>query len=456
LTSLSLRARIGLFALTIPLFMVVAGMVLYWAYQESLERANIERLSAQLYSLLAVAEPSGKNIWLPEQLQEASFNQVQSGLLALVRNENGQVLWQSASALGVDISSMMLLPASTIGQLQVQQDASNDDYLQISLPVRFGEGADTPVLTFEVWQARRLIRQESQTFTTVLGIGLGLLTLALMIIIGVMIRWTLKPINQVVGELGAVEKAQRETISEDYPQELRALTRALNTVLSVERRLRERYRNSLGDLAHSLKTPLAVIRGQLREHSDLHGDMARHIEEQISHMDEVVTYQLKRASSGGSRVWAKPVSILKVVERITNALNKIYRERHLEVALSIDADAGFLGDETDLMEMLGNLIDNAYKYCQSEVSITLFSVEESQVKIEVADDGPGIPPELWDRALVRGVRLDSRPIGQGIGLSVVADLVSSYEGRIHIGDRLDQQDQQRGCSIVIVLPGRLV
>ena len=451
MTSLSLRARVGLFALTIPLFMVAAGMVLYWAYQESLERANIERLSAQLYSLLAVAEPSGSDIWLPEQLQEERFNQVQSGLLALVRSDSGQVLWQSASALGVDTASPKLLPESAIGQLQIQQVASNDDYLQISLPVRFGEGADTPVLTFEVWQDRRLIRQESRTFTNVLGIGLGLLTLALMILIGVMIRWILKPLNQVVAELGAVEKAQRETISENYPQELRALTRALNTVLGVERRLRERYRNSLGDLAHSLKTPLAVIRGQLREHSDLQSEMARHIEEQISRMDEVVTYQLKRASSGGSRVWAKPVSVLKVVERITSALNKIYRDRHLEVALSIDDDAGFLGDETDLMEMLGNLIDNAYKYCQSEVSIKLFSVEDSELKIEVADDGPGIPPELRDTVLVRGVRLDSRPIGQGIGLSVVADLVSSYGGRIHIGDRLDQR---RGSSIVIVLPGR--
>ncbi len=450
--SLSLRARVGLFALTIPLFMVTAGMVLYWAYQESLERANIERLSAQLYSLIAVAEPSGKDVWLPEQLQEERFNQVQSGLFALVRGEEGQILWQSASALGIDTSVDTSALEDVTGQIQVQPIATNGGYLQIKLPVRFGDVVDTPVITFEVWQAQRLIRQESRTFTTVLGTGLGILTLVLMIIIGLMIRWILRPLNQVVGELGAVEKAQRETISEDYPQELRALTHALNTVLGVERRQRERYRNSLGDLAHSLKTPLAVIRGQLREQSGMRQDVSLQIEDQVTRMDEVITYQLKRASSGSHQVWAKPVPVLKVVERITGALNKIYQDRQLTISVNIEENAGFLGDESDLMEILGNLIDNACKYCHNEVSIKLLGVENELLKIEVADNGPGIPDEGREAVMVRGVRLDSRPIGQGIGLSVVADLVGCYGGQIHIEDRLDQSS---GTRIIVFLPGRI-
>ncbi|WP_020405892.1 ATP-binding protein [Hahella ganghwensis] len=451
---LSLKARIGLFALAIPLFMVAAGLVLYLAYEQSLERANIERLRAQLYSLLAVAEPVDDSVWMPDTLQDERFNQVQSGLFAQVRSHRDGVSWQSHSALGISIEQPENSAEPEPGQMSVKEIAGAENYLVISLPVRFGDSPDNPLLIFEVWQNQRLIRQESRSFATTLAMGLGGLSAFLMILIVVLIRWIQQPLNQVVQELGAVEKAERDRIDENYPKEIAALTKALNTVLQIERKQRERYRNSLGDLAHSLKTPLAVIRGELQKEDDLDEASVMAMQEQVGRMDEVITYQLKRASSGSSGVWAKPKPVKPVVERITGVIEKIYQEKCLDLSMEVEPQAGFLGDESDLMEMLGNLIENAFKYGERRVFISVaIREEESQLMITISDDGPGIPPQSWEAVQQRGVRLDSRPIGQGIGLSVVADLVSSYEGHIEL---LPGQEEYRGARIRLCLPGRMI
>ncbi|OZG74287.1 two-component sensor histidine kinase [Hahella sp. CCB-MM4] len=448
---LSLRARVGLFAVAIPLFMVAAGLVLYLAYQQSLDRANIERLTAQLYSLLAVAEPSDGAVWLPESLQDERFNQVQSGLFGQVRSTQGDLLWQSHSALGITVEQPGYPSDIAPGKIRVQERSGVDDYLVLSLPVRFGESANNPLMVFEVWQDQRLVRQESRTFTTTLAIGLGGLSLLLMLLIGVLIGWVQKPLNQVVRELGAVEKAERETIDENYPREIAALTKALNTVLHVERKQRERYRNSLGDLAHSLKTPLAVIRGELNKGGRLEAGSVQLLQEQVGRMDDVITYQLKRASSGSTGVWAKPVKVQPVVERITSVLGKVYQDRGMSLSLDVDPLAGFLGDESDLMEIIGNLTENAFKYGDHRVSVTVFlNQEDPRLTLIVSDDGVGIPEQRWEAVLQRGVRLDSRPIGQGIGLSVVADLVAGYDGKIQL---LRGEKEYSGARICIRLPG---
>ena len=331
---------------------------------------------------------------------------------------------------------------NSLGQF-VYDTAANDSYLRVTIAVQFESERKGSNYYFEVWQDKRLLEQEAKSFTTALAIGLIIIALVLSLLMGALMYWLLKPLQTVTEELEEMEKGEQSEISEDYPQELAKLTQALNTVVSVERKQRERYRNSLGDLAHSLKTPLAVMRGELQ------GNGSETIQGQLTRMDEVITYQLKRASSGGSRVWVKPVKISTVLQRLMDAMQKVYGDKGIQLDKDVPANIGFLGDEADLMEMAGNLVENAFKYTNTWVSVTALLSGE-HIQIAISDDGPGIPEEQWESVQQRGIRLDSRPIGQGIGLAVVADLVASYDGEMRL------QPSQVGTSILLSLPGRSV
>ncbi|ABC33054.1 Signal transduction histidine kinase [Hahella chejuensis KCTC 2396] len=450
---LSLRARFWLLTLVIPFFVVSAGWVVYVAYQESLERAHIDRLSAHLYLLLAAAEPSGDSLHLPEELQESRFNQAQSGLVAVVRNSDGFIVWQSRSSLGLPQTLPWLAPETEPGRISHRRVDARPGYLQVQLPALFA--VDSGLVengfrryVFEVWQQASLLEQESRSFTRTLSIGLVIVTIALCAIVALFLSWALRPLQNVTRELGAIEKGEMDTLSENYPKEIAALTHALNTVLDVERRQRERYRNSLGDLAHSLKTPLAVLRGAIDMNEE---ERRRTLGEQVARMDDVVTYQLKRASAGGEGVWHKPTPILPLVNRVTSVLQKVYADRGMYCEINVPEDVAFLADEADLMEMLGNLIDNAFKYGDAEVSIQGSGEVDGFVTLAIRNDGPGIPAQDWEKALQRGVRLDSRPIGQGIGLSVVRELVESYRGELKLASGVSD-----GVTIEMIMPGRVV
>jgi two-component system, OmpR family, sensor histidine kinase PhoQ len=447
--SLSLRFRVGLFTLLFPVFLIATGLVLHFANQRSLERAHVERLSAYIYNLLAVAEMGDAGLWLPLELSEERFNQVQSGLIAVVRDARENVIWSSVSALGVDPEDKNISFPGELGKFDAGWTAGRR-YMRVALAVSFSGAESAPVYLFEVFQEGRLIKQEASTFTAALTFGLFVVAGILLILTSVLMYWLLRPLHRVTDELHQVERGELEAISESYPKELSLLTRALNTVVSAERKQRERYRHSLEDLAHSLKTPLAVIRGEIESLPGEGGPWANAVQQQLTRMDEVLTYQLKRASSAGDRVWAKPVAIHDCLLRLLEALTRVYKSRGVVLESAIATDAGFLGEQADFMEIAGNLIENAFKYSDTTVAVRV-SCSNEHLELVIADDGPGIPANKWRIVQRRGVRLDSRPIGQGIGLAVAAELVASYAGDLSL---LTSETDLPGANISVRLPGR--
>jgi len=165
-------------------------------------------------------------------------------------------------------------------------------------------------------------------------------------------------------------------------------------------------------------------------------EQRRTVEEQLERMNQIVGYQLQRAvKSTGSTALARRVNVQEAAAKILRALEKVYAPRPREIVCDIDPAIAFLGDERDLMEMLGNLLDNAFKYGRQWLSISA-QVSQSpvrQLSIVVEDDGPGIPSGQQDFVLQRGARLDTLAQGQGIGLAVVTDIVGSYGGQIDVG-----------------------
>jgi two-component system sensor histidine kinase PhoQ len=169
-------------------------------------------------------------------------------------------------------------------------------------------------------------------------------------------------------------------------------------------------------------------------------------------MAEIVDYQLRRASATGRSVMQAAVPVAAVVRKVVDALDKAYRDKGVQCRFTIDPEARFQGDEADLMEILGNLLDNAYKWCHREVAIDIrqetgHGAWPYRLHLCIEDDGPGIAGDVSDHLFERGARADTAQEGQGIGLAVVRDIVRIYGGTVTLG----RGSILRGARVVVVL-----
>ena len=196
------------------------------------------------------------------------------------------------------------------------------------------------------------------------------------------------------------------------------MSRNLNRVLEAESVQRERYKQTMADLAHSLKTPLAVLKSTDKM-SDMH--------EQVERMDQIIGYQLNRAIISRTTGYVGPEVDLKAqAKRLASAIGRVYPQVTFEWAFP-KYPINLRMDEKDLMEVLGNLIENACKYGRTRVRISA-----DRYAFSVCDNGDGISPRDYERVLQRGIRLDNLDRGQGIGLAVVSDIVHSYDFELKI------------------------
>jgi two-component system sensor histidine kinase PhoQ len=252
-----------------------------------------------------------------------------------------------------------------------------------------------------------------------------------------LVRWILQPTRRIATELGRVERGEQEQLSTDYPLELKRLSRSMNDFIDSERNSLKRYRNTLADLAHSLKTPLAVVRSQLESGAD--GKEFRWtVLEQIGRMDQIVAYQLSRAATSGHSTFAAPILIEPHAEEIVSGLEKVYSTKNILCEFDIDPRAQFYGEEGDLLELLGNLLENAFKWAKHRVLLTARVIpgapgeRRNGLIFMVEDDGPGVPEDKVEHLLQRGVRGDERVQGHGIGLAIVQDLLKAYRGHLNV------------------------
>jgi len=265
------------------------------------------------------------------------------------------------------------------------------------------------------------------------GAEVAFAAIMLLIVQALILRWGLRPLRRIEQELAGIEGGRSERLNEDYPRELKGLARNLNLLIDNERRHLQRYRHTLADLAHSLKTPLAVLRAAVDGRG---GALARLVDEQVNGMNDLVEYQLQKAAAAGTTSFSRGVAVRALVERIIGSMEKVYRDKAIRFRNEVPEDAVFHGESGDLMEMLGNLIDNACKWCDRQVRVSAAPVEPGNwrrgMRLAVEDDGPGIDASRHDDILQRGVRDDSRVPGHGIGLAVVSEIVASYGGTVDI------------------------
>ena len=389
-----------------------------------------ERLQSHIYALLAAAdEDADGRMTPPQQLPEPRFSKPDSGLYAVITGNGGTRLWRSASLTGRDIA---ITEQQSPGERRFSRLARAGMQLYtLAFGVAWEDYAGTESLyTYTVAEDTSVFETEVGSFRSTLWRWLGGMALVLLVAQGVILRWGLRPLRRVTTDLQQIENGHTDRLHGPYPRELAGLTSSLNSLIEHSKSVQSRYRNSLDDLAHSLKTPLAILQSSHPDGNDADADHTL-VREQVQRMDEIISHQLQRAAVSGRATLAKPVAVGKVVERLVHSLDKVYRQKQPTVTLELDPSATFTGDEADLMEVMGNLLENAYKYCSRVIRVSVqVDKHRDGIEISIEDDGPGIAPQQVDSVLQRGTRMDESMPGQGIGLSMASEIITLYGGQL--------------------------
>jgi two-component system sensor histidine kinase PhoQ len=437
--SLSTRLLASVSALLI-LFFGITIVALDFAFRDLSERGIRDRLEVQVIALLSASEEDSSGGLHPEQLAEARFDNPGSGLYGEILRSDGYPSWRSNSltGTGLEFPGHLKTGERRFGELR-RGDGSVVLALSMGIDWQFSDGMMRPFV-YSVAENLEPYYAQLYRFRVVLFGWFGVLMLLLLGALALLLRRLLAPLRRVEREIEEIETGQLTELGGGYPRELLGITHNLNALLHSERERLARYRNTLGNLAHSFKTPLAVMRNLLGTTQARELPLAQQLDEQVGRMDDIVKYQLKRAAaSGGTGLGSAPVSVRTALQALREALLKVYVERGIECELVVPEDCIFMGDREDLTEIAGNLLDNAFKWARGRVRlsaarITKPTARRDGLQLVVEDDGPGIPAAERGRVLDRGARLDERVTGQGIGLSVVRELVQLNGGTIAIDE----------------------
>jgi two-component system sensor histidine kinase PhoQ len=422
----SLRARLLLgAAVVLVAFMAGAGIAVQRAHADSVRTVHFSRLQGTVYLLLAGAELNENGaLAMPPGLAEPRLTLPASGLYASIHNVQRNETWRSPSTLGRD--PPLRQGGVNPGQWRTEVlEGKDGNYLAVSYGVNWAVGSRNAPLVLSVVEDRAAFDREIAVFARTLWLwlgGAGLLLLGGQILL---LQWGLAPLARVSQEIGRVERGEQARIEGSYPTEIVGLTENLNTLIQQERVRQGRYREALSFLAHSLKTPLAVLRNALLQPAQLPAT----VEQQVARMDDIVQHQLGRAAAGGATRFAKPIAVAPVLERIRDALAKVYASKGLALRTECAPDLSWRIDEGDLFEILGNTMDNAAKWAQRIVSARAWQ-EDGKLRLRIEDDGPGFSDT--ESILRLHVRLDERVPGHGVGLAVVNDLVASHHGELRL------------------------
>ncbi|MDM9614673.1 two-component system sensor histidine kinase PhoQ [Kosakonia cowanii] len=456
---LSLRVRFLLATAAVVMVLSLAyGVVALVGYSVSFDKTTFRLLRGEsnLFYTLAQWKENKLEIDLPENLD------LQSPTMTFIYDKNGKLIWSQRDVpwlqkriepewlksdgfheIEADIDSTSTLindDHAASEQLKAIREDDSDSEMTHSVAVNlYPATARMPQLTIVVVDTIPIELKRSYMvwnwFIYVLSANL-LLVIPLLWLAA---WWSLRPIEDLAREVRELEEHHREQLNPETTRELTSLVLNLNRLLKSERERYDKYRTTLTDLTHSLKTPLAVLQSTLRS---LRSDKMSVSEaepvmlEQISRISQQIGYYLHRATMRGSSMLSRELHpVASLLDNLTSALNKVYQRKGVNITLDISPEVGFVGEQNDFMEVMGNVLDNACKYCLEFVEVSVNQSDDT-LHIVVEDDGPGIPLAKRELVFDRGQRADTLRPGQGVGLSVAREIVEQYGGQILTGDSL--------------------
>ena len=442
-TRRSLQRRMVLIAAVwITMLLGVGGLALVQVLDDTLTASFDEQLANNLNAMINAAElDEVGDVRLLRPLGDQRFAEPYSGLYWQVSG-GGHAPFPSRSLWDRQLA---LPPGNQDCRTPCKFESTqfpSETLRVIARSVRL-PGAAQPFL-FQVAQSSRdLDRQKART-RTVVGWSLGVLGIGLIVMVGLQSIYGLAPLRRVSKAIAAIRSGEARRVEAQFPVEVEPLVAEINELLAHGEAQSEAARRHAGNLAHALKTPMSVLIGEARGRDD---PLARTIEAQVQVMRRHVDHQLARARAAGRRAASTArTPVWPSLEAIARTVGRIHQGKVL-IDLAGDREASFRGEQQDLEEMLGNLIDNAALHGGGRVFITV-EANADQVRVLVEDDGKGIAPDQRSRLFERGERLDTDKPGTGLGLAIVKDVAELYGGSV----ALDSSEDLGGLLVTLTLP----
>ncbi|MEE9272474.1 MAG: sensor histidine kinase [Robiginitomaculum sp.] len=263
---------------------------------------------------------------------------------------------------------------------------------------------------------------------TALGL-MSVLALGLVFAMFMQVQFGLRPLFELQGRVADIREGRAKSVVGRYPKEIKPLADELNVLIAHNKEVVEYARTHVSNLAHALKTPLAVL---VNESQSYDGKLSDIVERQSEIMSKQVSHHLRRARAAvrGQSIGIQ-TPVFETLNNLSRTLERIYRDKDLDIDLDIDDGLVFNGERRDLEEMVGNLLDNACKWTQVKIHVWA-CISEGMIEIIVDDDGPGLASDEYETVLKRGERLDETTPGSGFGLSIVNDLARAYKGKLKL------------------------
>jgi len=429
-------------AVWITMLLGVGGLALVQVLDDTLTASFDEQLANNLNAMINAAElDEVGDVRLLRPLGDQRFAEPYSGLYWQVSGGGhapfpSRSLWDRQLALPP--GNQDCRTPCKFESMQFPSETLRVIARSVRLP-----GAAQPFL-FQVAQSSRdLDRQKART-RTVVGWSLGVLGIGLIVMVGIQSIYGLAPLRRVSKAIAAIRSGEARRVEAQFPVEVEPLVAEINELLAHGEAQSEAARRHAGNLAHALKTPMSVLIGEARGRDD---PLARTIEAQVQVMRRHVDHQLARARAAGRRAASTArTPVWPSLEAIARTVGRIHQGKVL-IDLAGDREASFRGEQQDLEEMLGNLIDNAALHGGGRVFITV-EADADQVRVLVEDDGKGIAPDQRSRLFERGERLDTDKPGTGLGLAIVKDVAELYGGSV----ALDSSEDLGGLLMTLTLP----
>lgn len=446
----SLRLRFVLLATgTLVVSLGLVGLALDRAHLRSAQAGLEQQMDSWAYGVMAAMEVGlDRTVRLSVRPADPLLLQPGSGVYAVIETPVDR--WESPSTLGILLPE---LPGQAAGEAAYALPTEAFPYYRTAygLDWQLESGALEPVTVTVLAEADRLDPVVA-SFRGGLWRSLGAAAVLLVIAQLVFTAIALRPLRRVATDVARVEAGDAPRLAGPYPAELEPLTRNVDRLLETEQANQARYRNALDSLAHSLKTPLAVLKAGQGE--DAAGARARALED----MEQLIATRLERAAAGTRRTLAAPVDVAPVVERIAASLRKVHSQDLRTLECIIEPGLKFFGEERDLMELLGNLLDNACKYGAGAVRLEATSLPAGEdapgrarpgLRLAVGNDarGEAVDPEALSGLVQRGLRGDERAEGHGLGLTIVSEVARAYGGRLDFG-----RSELGGAEVSVVIP----
>jgi two-component system sensor histidine kinase PhoQ len=427
----SLRLRLVVLAVLVTAISLgLVGLALDAAFHKSSEAGFQARLESLVYLVLAATELGDNgSLEVDDDLGNPLLDQPGSGIYAHVHGQRDE--WTSASSMGVNLPELQAVePGAT--QFMVPPDDNGFYAFRYGVAYELSDGQLSPV-TVTILAGSQELQQEIQAFRAGLSRSLGAVGIILVLAQLLFLALGLRPLRRITRDIAGIESGNLQRLEEHYPKELEPLIRNLNNLLDTEKANQVRYSNALDSLAHSLKTPLSVIRSSLPVDTVAKSEAVNHA---VSDMQHLIATRLQRAAASTRRTMAPAVDVATQVERLIKSLKRVYSHDLINIDAIIEPGLVFHGEQRDLLELAGNLLDNACKYGGGQVRLSVRFLDSAEpragISLQVEDNGPGIAKGEGEQLLRRGVRGDERVEGHGFGLAIVLEIVSAYNGEIEI------------------------